>query len=618
MGNEDDYIELVKQAQLGDEESVNHLAELARGRLRAYIYRLTLDEDLTQDILQESMLEMLKFLNKLERADRFWPWLFRIASNNLRDHRDHERVRKTTLMSKKPDVDSADKQQGLENLVGQELKQVVSAAMLALRPRHRKVLILRCYEEMTYSEISEVMACTEFAARRLFYRAKKTLAKQLSRRGLGKGYLLAALVLFGKITATSEATAATISVTAATVKVGAVASLAAKMTSKIAVVSLSAASVIATGTLAIAPGTNRINEGPQKPEIQTSFETPPQTEASKSMGQRWYFFPEGPSKPMMMRVKLGAGNKQHNSQFLQNDQSNFHYYENTIYINNYRMYVSDLSVLRLPTDSPELAGFISQVEGRKGQMEYVPNKERGLLVITTRNSRRGPNHSWVTRHFNVLDERYFLPDWPTEANVVDNRDAMHRRGWTYFRITGQIKGEEVSGTGRMPFVYATSKRFSPWLKLQFQDGSKIVDSGAEACVFDGSGKVAARYEGGSFFGGLGRPWMGLHTLDTVRRDAAEQEVWFETEPAPDSKQVEVVLNCRQVKLVYTINMETDVVEKITFSASDGSEGELRFSYLQDIENVGNEFASPRIRTDRAPRRQDQGILWLVNLMNRRW
>ena len=112
--------------------------------------------------------------------------------------------------------------------------------------------------------------------------------------------------------------------------------------------------------------------------------------------------------------------------------------------------------------------------------------------------------------------------------------------------------------------------------------------------------------------------MGLHTIDVVRRDAAEQEVWFETKPVPDSRQVEVVLNCNQVKLVYTIDMETDVVEKITFSASDGSEGELRFSCLQDIESLGNEFAPPRIRSDRAPRRQDQGILWLVNLMNRSW
>jgi hypothetical protein len=195
---------------------------------------------------------------------------------------------------------------------------------------------------------------------------------------------------------------------------------------------------------------------------------------------------------------------------------------------------------------------------------------------------------------------------------------MHKRGWTYFRITGRINGEEVSGTGRIPFVYTASKRFSPWLKLQLGDGTKIVDSDAEVCVYNQSGEVMARYKRGSFFKGLGRPWMGLHTIDVVRRDAAEQEVWFETKPVSDSRQVEVVLNCKQVKLVYTIDMETDVVEKITFAGTNRSEGELRFSYLQDIESLGNEFASPRAGSNRRSQQDSPGMLWLVKLINNRW
>lgn len=83
MVDKDNYIELVEQAQLGDEQSLNRLAELARERLRVYVYRLTLSDDLTQDVLQESMLEMFKFLDKLEKADRFWPWLRRIAANKI-------------------------------------------------------------------------------------------------------------------------------------------------------------------------------------------------------------------------------------------------------------------------------------------------------------------------------------------------------------------------------------------------------------------------------------------------------------------------------------------------------------------------------------------------------
>jgi len=618
MVNRNDYIELVKQAQLGDEKSVNRLAELGRRRLGAYIYRLTLDEDLTQDIIQESMLEMLKFLNKLERADRFWPWLFRIAGNNLHDHWDHERLQKTKLKSKRPDADSADKQQGLENVVSQELKQVVSAAMTSLRPRQRKVLILRCYEEMSYSEISEVMACSEFAARRLFYRAKNSLAKQLSRRGLGRGSLLMALVLFGKMTAASEAAAASVSVTGAAIKVGTVAALGSLVTSKTSVVSLAIVGVVAVGTVVtnLLPDKASVgnNHGPAASVLAAS----PLAQAVGGSKEYWYYFPEGPGRPMMMRVKLGAGEGRHDSQFLQNDQSNYHYHNNAICINNNRMFLGDLSVLRLPTDSPELAGFISRVEGREGQAEYVANREKGLLVITTHNSPQGPDRSLVTRHSNVLDERYFLPDWPAGAKVVDNRDAMHKRGWTYFRIAGRINGQEVSGAGRIPFVYAASKRFSPWLRLQLADGTKIVDSGAGACVYNQSGEAVARYKGGSFFKGLGRPWMGLHTIDIVRRDAAEQDVWFETKPLPDSWRVEVALNCGQVKLVYTIDMETDVVEKITFEETDGSEGELRFSYLQDIDNVGNEFDPPTIGRNRSAHQDSPGMLWLVKLINNSW
>ena len=65
MDNKSGYIQLVKQAQLGKQESLNGLAELARERLRVYVYRLTLQDELTQEIVQESMLEMCRILGKL-------------------------------------------------------------------------------------------------------------------------------------------------------------------------------------------------------------------------------------------------------------------------------------------------------------------------------------------------------------------------------------------------------------------------------------------------------------------------------------------------------------------------------------------------------------------------
>ena len=59
-----DYIELVEKARGGDRQSLNQLAAVARERLRTYVYRLTLKEDLTQEIVHESMLEMCRLLAK--------------------------------------------------------------------------------------------------------------------------------------------------------------------------------------------------------------------------------------------------------------------------------------------------------------------------------------------------------------------------------------------------------------------------------------------------------------------------------------------------------------------------------------------------------------------------
>ena len=620
MINHKEHAELIKKAQLGDRESLSRLAEVARVHLREYVLRLTLQEDLTEDIVQESILEMFKVFDKLKKADRFWAWLHGIAFNKIRSHYGRQWRHKTISLSEVAcEIATEDSQNALANMVNRELKQIVLRSMRELSPRHRAVLTMRCYKDMAYSDIAMLMGCTEFGAQALFYRAKKALARKLSRHGLGKGYLLTALVIFGKLTASTEATAANVSITAATLKVGAAASLAAIVTSKTAIVSLTGAGVIVASTVAITHGTNNIDNKLQKTGTQTSFNTSQQTQANKPMEQCWYFYPEGAGGPVMMRMlEFSKSGKKSYCQYLQNEHANYSSDKATIYMNNFRMYNPDLSVRRLPTDGKDLTDFLSRIAGRPDDMEYVSGKGKGLLVISKLSSDHGDRIWRIDRHFNVLEEEYFQFDWPESTKIIDNRDEMHKRGWTYFRISGLLNGQQVSGTGQIPFVYSASKRFGPWLKAQIGSSLKITDSGTTACVYDGSGKALAKYTGGSFFKGLGRPWMGIHTIDTIRRDAAEKEMWFETKNISGASKAEVVLTGEQARLVYTIDMETDVIEKITFSTGSGDEGELRFSYLQNIDNPGSEFTRPGAGSYRTPQQSPPGMLWLVKLINNRW
>ena len=231
MSNNVNYLELVKQAQLGDQESMNRLAQLAEGRIRAYIYRLTLNYDLTQDLLQETLLEVVKSLKSLrfEHANQFWSWLYRTALSKVQLHFRGQRQKRTAQMSmieKERLLKRAwgDYDDGLNSMIRKELSDAIFEAIGKLKFRHRNVLVLRCFEQRSYSEIAAIMDCSETAAQVLFFRAKRSLKRQLSKHGFGKGLLLIALGLFARMTTAAKA-APTSSVTAASVKVGLVATV---------------------------------------------------------------------------------------------------------------------------------------------------------------------------------------------------------------------------------------------------------------------------------------------------------------------------------------------------------------------------------------------------------
>ena len=141
--------------------------------------------------------------------------------------------------------------------------------------------------------------------------------------------------------------------------------------------------------------------------------------------------------------------------------------------------------------------------------------------------------------------------------------------------------------------------------------------------FDGGAAVSrqadgrsAAYPGGSFFKGLARPWTGLHTVDVVRRDSAEKEVWFRTTPDLQRHTVRVEMEFpSSLQAVYTIDLETDVVDRIEFVHEGRPIGELVFTYLQEVTGLGSQFLAPTNGIAQGPQMQDMGLLWLAQLVD---
>jgi RNA polymerase sigma-70 factor (ECF subfamily) len=613
-------IELISQAQLGNKDSLDRLVGIVRTPLKSYIYRRTLDDNLTEDIVQESILELIKMIGRLQRKDRFWPWLCKIALNKIRIYNRSERRRKTALMSKARRDQHPKKYQeeNVAELVNEELKQSVIKAMRQLKLRHREILALRCYEGKSYPQIAEEMGCTELGARLLFYRAKKSLAKELARNGLGRGSLLLALVIIGKMTAPTKAAAAGVSITTGTMYVGTAASVIGAVASAKGIAVLTAAAAITVFSIVVGP---KITKRPaiDQPVKASQHILRPPAKTYEGIEECCYFFPDGISGPVMIRqIQRDEQTNKTYCRRLQNDSTNYYTNGGTVLINNHRMWSEDLSVHRLPTDPKQLREFLSLVEGKPAEPEYVPCTDRAgnLLITVRRDAWNNNNILEKVRHYNVVEEEFFQYDWPEGTKMIDNRDAMHKRGWTYFKITGQINGEEVLGHGRIPFVYETYRSHRAWIRLKVGKELEIVDSANGANIYGPNRKLLATYQSGSFMKGLTRPWMGLHTIDTIRRDAAEKSIWFESRYSSDKEKTEVILSQKHIKLIYAIDMKNDIVEKITFVGSDedtATEDALQISYLQDIDQTPNEFTEPKIRRNSRLSKTTPGIQWLFRL-----
>ncbi|MBN2588604.1 MAG: RNA polymerase sigma factor [Sedimentisphaerales bacterium] len=638
MNSENLWSVKVGQACKGSEESVNWLTQQAEGKVRAYIYRVTLDNDLSDDLTQETLLQMIKSIRNLNEEENFWPWLYRIAQSKVQEHY-RSKKRETAIagdsfykdfLSRRGDIYEDD---SLRELLKQDLLKKVMVAMKELKQKQRAVLSLRCFDNLSYAEIADTFDCNEVTARILFYRARKALRKKLSNHGINKNLMIMSLGLFGRLTLSPETSTSIPDgpVSKASLKVGPVATILGNLFSKKTAALLAAIIIL----LIFLSGRNNqiVSFGPSLPQRNEIYSlhftmnfqnnTPGAGSQSRGAYEQWFYFPEGVEGPMYMRMQRWDPNTGAKlCTWLNNEHGNYYYDpgSRTLYQWNRRIRWASLKVRRLPSDSDEFANFISKVEGELPvDTTYSRDEKTGMLInsIDHRLTFNAPEYQ-TTYEYNTLDMEPFINDFPFTLLEIDQRDQMHKRGWTYFNIEGELDGKKITGKGRIPFIYDTCKEYPAWLSINVENELEIVDCNSGAYVRRIDNGDITLYPAGTFFKGLLRPWTGLHTMDAVRRDAVEQRIWYFTELSEDKSDAIITLynpdKEKSTDMVYTIDVEHDIVEEILVTIDTDIIGSLKFSYLNNIDNVMNEFTEPvmpsNINTDL---QELPGILWIADL-----
>jgi len=164
---------LILRCQMGDKDAFATLIERYQRPLRYFISRLLDDAQVSEDILQETWLSVVKRIHRLRKTEAFSTWLYRIARNKV-----YHQLRKKKVWSElnenipAPDENEAD-------VVWLEDIAKVHRCLKELRPEHKEVLMLRFLEQMSYDQIAQVVNCTIGTVRSRIHYAKRALKKEM-------------------------------------------------------------------------------------------------------------------------------------------------------------------------------------------------------------------------------------------------------------------------------------------------------------------------------------------------------------------------------------------------------------------------------------------------------
>lgn len=178
--------ELMLRVREGDDTSFALLLERHRSPVVHFLYRMVLNQAVSEELAQEVFLRVYKSRATYEPTAKFTTWLFRIAThlalNWIRDGRKekgHQSLNQE--LSDGVERQLPDRQPSVEQELLYEVKlNEVRQAIEALPSKQKAAVLMHKYQELEYSQIAKALQCSESAVKSLLFRAYETLRARLA------------------------------------------------------------------------------------------------------------------------------------------------------------------------------------------------------------------------------------------------------------------------------------------------------------------------------------------------------------------------------------------------------------------------------------------------------
>ena len=166
---------LMLKVRSGELDKLGLLYERHKKRLFGFFYNMNGNASISEDLVQNVFVRMLKYKHTFTGKGSFTAWMFTTARNVNYDHYrknkiEHSQSELTAIAYKLGDFEDLDTLMDKKDEVSN-----LNRALQKLPMDKREILILSKYKEIKFSEIGKILGCSEGTAKVKAHRALNDL-----------------------------------------------------------------------------------------------------------------------------------------------------------------------------------------------------------------------------------------------------------------------------------------------------------------------------------------------------------------------------------------------------------------------------------------------------------
>ena len=173
-----DDAEIVRQMKMGNKEAFHFLYEKYKNLLFRTACLISGNRTDGEDILQETFVKCFLHINELQKEEGLRPWLFQILTRTAWQYckKRGKEIPDEEILDKLEDnlVNSP-----LATFLASERAAQIQKSIKALDVKHKTVIVLYYYNEMSTREISMILNCKEGTIKSRLFQARTLLRKDL-------------------------------------------------------------------------------------------------------------------------------------------------------------------------------------------------------------------------------------------------------------------------------------------------------------------------------------------------------------------------------------------------------------------------------------------------------